>query len=243
MTLYRALTVAVFAVVMTGAMQAPPAREPAAQLTVRGRAELDRPADQLNIRIGAVTESEEATEAIHRNNDRMNKVVSAIRKVGLTDKEYQTGTFSVQPTYSQRPPRSSDRSWTPRITGYRVSNNLTIKTKQLDKAGDLIQAVAEAGANTIDSINFDLADTRKHRSEAIGAATANALADARTLADAAGVRLVRIVSLTLDEAGVRPVFTQQGRMGLAMEARSAPPIVPGDVTVRASVTVVYEITG
>ncbi len=78
MTLCRVLTVAAFAVVMTGAMQAPPAREPVAQLTVRGRAELDRPADQLNIRIGAVTESEDATEAIQSNNDRMNNVVRAI---------------------------------------------------------------------------------------------------------------------------------------------------------------------
>lgn len=211
-------------------------------LTVRGEAELDKPADRLLLRVSVVSESEVAGEALTDNNSRMHAVVSAVTKTGLTDKEYQTGRFQLQPVYSRRPARLADPDWRPQIISYRVTNTLAIKTQRLELAGDLIQAANDAGANAIDSIAFDLADPRKHRAEAISAATANALADAGALAEAAGVRLVRIRTLTLDESGPRPIYLQRGRT-TAMEAAAAPPIAPGTVTVRAAVTVVYLIEG
>jgi hypothetical protein len=211
------------------------------KLTVRGQAELNKPADQLRLQVGVLTESPQAESALQDNNRKMQSVVEAIKKVGLGAGEFETGSFSLQPVYSQRP-RNAEVEWQPRIVGYRVSNTLMIRTKKLDMAGKLIQAANDAGANSIDSISFDLADPRTHRAEAIAAAAANARSDAAALAKAAEQKLVRILGISLDEAGYQPPtpLLAAGRMAMA-ETAMAPPIEPGEIVVRASVTIVYEI--
>ncbi|MCZ6735592.1 MAG: SIMPL domain-containing protein [Planctomycetota bacterium] len=213
-----------------------------AKLTVRGDAQLHKPADQLRLNVGVVTEATQAGEALQENSRRMVDVVEALEEVGLTKGEYETGQFHLQPQYSRRP-RQAGPEWRPQIIGYQVTNTLSIKTKRLDLAGELIEAANQAGANSIGAIGFELADPRTHRAEAIAAATANALADAHTLADAASVQLVRIITITLDEAAHwQPIRTMAARAGPALaEAAVPPPIVPGKITVRAGVTVIYEI--
>jgi uncharacterized protein YggE len=212
------------------------------RLTVRGEAELRRPADQLRITVGVVTESAEAGTAMAENSRKMQAVVEAVQKVGLGEKEYETGRFQLRPVWSRRP-RGADAEWRPEIVGYSVSNTLNLRTTQLELAGRLIEAANGAGANSIDNIAFDLADPRTHRQEAITTAMANALQDARTMSTAAGLKLVRILSVNLDSAAAQlpeqPVSFARG-MAVA-EAAPAPPITPGDVTIFASVTLVYEI--
>lgn len=211
------------------------------KLTVRGDAVLERPADRLLLQVGVVTEHAEASSALADNSRQMDGVVKAITKAGLGPDEYQTGRFDLQPVYSERPPRTASE-WRPQIVAYRVTNTVRIKTVKLQLAGELIRAAYEAGANTIDSIGFDLADPRKHRAEAIRQATANALEDARVLSEASGLRLVRVLSISLDPDQYWPVVMQgRGMAGMAAAEAVTPPIAPGDVTVRAGVSVVYEI--
>ena len=217
-----------------------PALDDVPRLTVRGNAELRKPADQLRLQIGVVTQASEATSALAENSQRMEEVVAALKKAGLSEDEYETGRFSLQPVYSRRP-RQAAAEWRRHIVGYNVTNTISIRTERLDLAGQLIQAANEAGANQIDAISFALADPRRHRSEAIAAATVHAIADARTLADAASLRLVRILRITLDDAAVRPLLTLGRGAAMAAEVAATPPIAPGEVTVRASVTMVYEI--
>jgi uncharacterized protein YggE len=210
------------------------------KLTVRGEAELHKPADRLQLRVGVVTEDPAATTALQENSRRMEAVIQALEKVGLTEQEYETGHFSVRPVYSRRP-RNADPEWRPQITGYEVTNSLVVRTKKLKLAGRLIEAANGAGANSID-ISFDLADPRTHRDEAISTATANARSDAATLSRAAAVQLVRVLSVNLDQAGWHPPVPTMARgMAMAEAAGAAPPIRPGEVTVRATVTLVYEI--
>ncbi len=212
------------------------------RLTVRGDAILHKPADQLRLRVAVVTEADEATAAVSQNNRRMAQVVAALEKAGLDKTEYQTGRFSIQPRYSRRP-RQADENWTRRIVGYSVTNALAIRTRQLDLAGEIIEAANNAGANSIDAISFDLANPRTHRAEAIAAATGNARSDAAILARAADVRLVRVISIHLDGGGTPPPGPRMLRAEsmVAGSVASAPPIQPGDVPVQASVTIVYEI--
>ncbi len=210
------------------------------KLTVRGEAELHKPADRLRLRVGVVTEDPEPTAALNRNSKRMQNVITALEKAGLDRQEYETGRFSVRPVYERRP-RNAGAQWRAQIIGYEVTNSLAVRTKKLELAGPVIEAANDAGANSIDSISFDLANPRTHRGEAIATATTNARSDAGILARSAGLKLVRIISISLDEAGWRPPVAAM-RAGIAMaEAQVAPPIAPGEVTVRASVTMVYEI--
>jgi len=215
-----------------------------ARLTVRGEAVIEVPADQLRMDIGVVTDGQTAQAALDRNTVEMERVVEALAAAGLSAAEYRTGQFQIQPQRAPRP-RDAEPDWRPRIAGYTVTNRLSIKTTKIDLAGRLIGVASSAGANTIDAIVFDLADPRSHRAAAIAAATTNAIADATALAEASAVRLVRTLSLALDEASAipRPMRAMALGEGMAMGIAAAePPITPGDVTVRAGVSVVYEIT-
>ena len=215
------------------------------RLFVRGTAELEKPADQLRISIGVVTEDADPAEALSQNTRRMREVVNAIERAGLDEDEYETGRFQIRPVWSQRPPRQQqvDDNWRPQIVAYSVTNTINVKSQQLTLAGEIIQAANRAGANTIDSIQFTLADPRVHRAEAIAVATANARSDAEALAAAAGVRLVQVVEVRLDDAQPvpppQPMY--QRAMSMEMDAAGSPPITPGDVTVRASVNLTYRI--
>ncbi len=210
------------------------------RLTVRGEAVLHKPADQLRVRVGVVTQAAEATAAVKENSRRMADVIAAIKKAGLDKSEYQTGRFSIRPLYSRRP-RQANAEWVRQIIGYEVNNTLAIRTKKLALAGKLIEEANDAGANSVDDIRFDLADPRTHRAEAIAAATANARSDAAVLSRAAEVRLVRIIAIQLGDDGYRPRMPTMVRAEAMAVAAPAPPIQPGDVTVRASVTMIYEI--
>jgi uncharacterized protein YggE len=213
------------------------------KLTVRGEAELEKPADQMRLNIGVVTENRDAEEALQENSDRMTAVVKALQRVGLSEDEYQTGRFRIRPQYSRRP-RQPAPDWQPQIIGYEVTNTVTVKTQKLDLAGEIIGAANDAGANTVDITAFELADKRKYRAEALREATKHAAEDAATVADAAGLKLVRIIAVNVDYTPIRPVemdFGAAGRGMAAAAAGGAPPITPGDVVVTANVTIVYEI--
>lgn len=208
-------------------------------ITVSGQAELEKPADQLNLTLSVVTEAEEAQSAMQENSRKMQRVIEAIKRVGITDEEYETRRFSISPQYDRRRPeqRRGDR---PEIVGYRVENAIQIETTKLELVGKLIEEATGAGANNVGNLSFGLADEREHRGEAIAEAVKNARSDAEALASAAGVQLKRIIAINLDNAATPPV-PMRGEMMAMARGDSGPPIQAGDVTVRASVTIVYEI--
>ena len=214
------------------------------KLVVRGEATLNVPADQMRLNVGVVTNADSADMALSENSTIMKRVEEDLKKSGLGENEYKTGQFQIQPRWSQ-PPRKQTADWKPHIVGYTVTNRLKIKTTKLDIAGDLIAAANNAGANTIDSIFFDLSEPRRYRADAIRTATANAIDDAVTLAEAASTELIRVLSMRLDNVFSEPLRMRRERFskesGIAMAA-PAPVIKPGEVTVRASVVITYEIT-
>lgn len=216
---------------------------PVSQLSVRGEAILRVSPDQLTINLGVTSEANAARQALSSNNDDMQAIVRALQKLGLEKAELTTQQFQVHPIWSRRP-RDPAPEWSAKISGYRVTNSLQVQTKKLALAGDIIAAATEAGANTVNSVQFGLADPRQYRAQAIAQAMDNARADAQALAKAAGDQIKRTLSLNLDNAVATPVRVQQERMMMrsaaAMDA-GAPPIEAGEVSVNASVSVVYEL--
>lgn len=206
-------------------------------LAVRGSASLPKPADELRINIGVLSQGKTAKLALEENSSKMNQLIGALKKAGLTESEYQTGRFSIRPLYNQRP-KGVDNSWTPKVVGFEVDNSLSIKTDKIDQAGSIIDHATQAGANAINSIHFQLKNPQVYRAEAIQAATKNAINDANSLSAAAGVKLKNIRSLSIDNAQALP--TQQPYMMKSMMADSAP-IIAGDIAISVSVTLIYEI--
>ncbi len=215
-----------------------------AELHVRGEAKIMVAPDQVSVVLGVTSEAGSAKKAIASNNRKMNEVIRALQLLGLSESDYKTRRFNVQPIWSSRP-KGADKQWSSKIVAYRVDNSLHVTTQQLDVLGELIAATTEAGANQVNSIHFSLANPRQYRAKVIASAMANAEADAYALAEASGDQIERTLSLRLDNAAAsiaRPnVAAMKSRMMMDSLAEAAPPIDAGDITVSASVSVVYQL--
>lgn len=209
------------------------------KLTLSAQAILIKPADELHLTVGVVNTATVAQEALSQNNEKMQAVIDALEELGLAKAEYQTGYFSINPTYTPYP-KNPPPEWKPTINGYEVRNSILIKTDKLSLAGQIIDTANRAGANEVNNIHFSLKDSRKYWPEALSAATQNALADAEVIAAAAGVKIQRILSVTLNNTPVVTPKSQVYAHSIGMEAISAP-IEAGNVELQASVTVVFQI--
>ena len=131
------------------------------RLTVHGEAALEVPADQLRMEIGVVTDGPTAQAALDRNTAEMQRVVAALAAAGLSQSEYQTGQFQIQPQRAPRP-RNPGPDWQPHIAGYTVTNRLSVKTTQIDRAGKLIGVASGAGdeGGVVDEKRFRHVGTR-----------------------------------------------------------------------------------
>lgn len=211
-------------------------------IVVTGRASMSVPADEVRLSISVVSEGGEPSKVIEENSQRVARVLDALQRAGIGDDEVSSGWFSIQPMYSQ--PKMGERNFKPRIVGYRVRNSVIVKTQQLRLAGELVQAAVDSGANRVDSVIFGLADERARRSDVLAQAVANAKSDAEAVATAAGARLGAIANIAIDSpAPIIPM--RQVSVSMAMDrvggGVSAPPFIPGQIEVRASVTIEYVI--
>ena len=153
----------------------------------------------------------------------------------MAEKDIATSGFSIDPVYEQTDNRPSDRP--PAIVGYRVENQVRVTIRDIAKSGALLDAVVAAGANRVSGIAFDISDRKTAANQAIRAAIADARAKAELMADAAGLRLVRILTLNADENGGRGPI-----MAYDMVAKSAPvPVMPGQRAVSANAQIVWEV--
>lgn len=206
-----------------------------ATLTVTGQGSASAAPDIGMIRAGVETEGKTAAEALSANNALAARIIATLKEGGVAPGDLRTGNLRVDPLYtnisgsSQRPPQ---------VVGYRVVNEVAVTIRDLAGMGALLDGVVRAGANRINSVGFGLSDDSALTDEARRRAVADARRIAAVNAEAAGVKLVRILSIT--EGGS---FTPQpGQVfGMRAEAASSVPVEAGESTVRASVTIVWEI--
>lgn len=214
-------------------------------LSVRGEAELHFPADQVELDIGVITQASSAIKATSENANIMQKLEKALIKLGIQQQEYETEQFQVQPNWSL-PTQNNNPNGYPTITSYSVTNKFHIKTTKIDRVADIIKTGAEAGANAIDSIIFNLASPAAYKDQAIKLATENAMHTARILAASAALQLDNIASINLDDASLAPVYRGAIRFKNEMQFADSnnslsTPISSGQVTIRSNVSLVYHI--
>lgn len=212
------------------------------QLTVKGEAQLLKPADQMQLTIGVVTKDADLHQAMKENGSKMDEVIHSLNQVGLTSEEYQSGQFHVYPIYTQRP-QDAPEAWQPSINHYEVVNTIQVKTQKLAIADQIIASAASAGANKIEDIQFNLSNPRVYRDEAIKVAAQNGIHDAKVLAEAAQIKLIGIRSLALDQSQhFFPGPYQARALNLTkMESDISVPIEAGNVQVQATVNIVFDI--
>lgn len=209
------------------------------QLVVQAQGQVAATPDQLQMRLGVITEAAQAGTALEQNNQRMNSMMQGLNQVGITDDELATGQFQIRPEWS-RPPRPTPANWQREIVGYQVSNELLVTTTKVELAGKLLGLAQQAGANQIGGLQFGLADPTSEQQKAIEIATAKAIRKAETMAAAAGVKLGAIQSITLNPSFAAP----QPRMMMAeasLASADSVPVTAGTVDVAATVKIVYQI--
>jgi uncharacterized protein YggE len=189
--------------------------------------------DIADLRLGVIVEKPTVKEAREANATAMNRVIESLRKLGVAERDIQTSTLSLQPVYDYR----SDGEQ-PRLIGYNLTNAVAVTIRDLDVVGDAIDAALEAGATTLDGVTFRVEDQAAAEKEAREAAMSEAKAKAQTLADAAGVAIAGVASISETVSPI-PYPVYYGRDALA--ADGATPVEPGTNEVSVSVSVVYAI--
>ena len=227
--------VVISAVATVGTLLGAPARaqaEPPATISVTGEARISVPPDMARIDAGVISEARTAREASDANNAAMGKVLLALKGAGIDEKDYQTSRLSLQPVNSSNRPGGL-----PAITGYRASNRVTIRLRDVTKVANVIDTLVGAGANDIGGINFMVSQASKLLDEAREQAVADARRKAEIYARAAGVTLG--APLSISEGGAPPPPIAFRRM--AASAPEAAPIAAGEETLQLSVSVVWAI--
>lgn len=208
-------------------------------LSLSSSAKIKKAADEFTMNISVVTTSETAKTALADNNEKMEGIIGALLSVGLPESDYHTGRFTIRPTYTPYP-KNPPPDWQATINGYEVTNSLSIQSKKLDLIGGLIDAAGRLGATNIDDVRFSLSDPDMHLPEAIEKATNKAMGHAQTMAKAAKVSLGKLVTISLDTPQPAAIY-QPVNFAKGVEMGSLPPIEPGEVTLSATVHLVYEI--
>jgi len=188
------------------------------------------------VTLGVTTRGDTAAKALTANSTDLTAAIAAIEGAGVAEKDIGTSGLNIYPVYAQ----NADGSQTQpaKIVGYEVSNQVTVTIRDISKAGDLLDKVVAAGANQVNGISFDVADNKAASDAALKDAIADARHKAEIMADAAGVKLVRILSVSSGEEGQppRPVFA-----AMALKAAPSVPVMAGEQALNANATVIWEI--
>lgn len=225
----RHLAAFLFAISLAGAaFAADPAR-----ITVTGEGRVDASPDMATISLGVTSEAPTAAAAMAANSVELGRVLANLRGAGIEGRDLQTSGLTLNPNW-----RSDDNGSNGRIVGYIAANMLTVRVRALDSLGVVLDAAVKDGANTLNGVSFGLAQPEPVLDEARKRAVADALHRALLLTEAAGVALGAVVAIS--EGGGNfapsPMFRMEGAM-----ADAPVPVAQGEVSLSASVTMVWEI--
>jgi uncharacterized protein YggE len=206
-----------------------------ATLAVTGDATVTRAPDRAQVSFSIQTTDADAGKATSANATIANALTANMAKLGLPAAAVATTGYGL--SYSPRPTKpdpANDQRY-----GYTVDRTIDVTVDAVERAGAVVDAGVAAGATNVNGVSFVLRDPHAAQRAAQSAALDDAVQQARALAAAAGVRLVRILAIGPAGGGVvRPM----PMMRMALAAAPVPTtIAPGDLTVQAQVTLEYEI--
>ncbi len=211
--------------------QTPPQRT----LNVNGTGTVSLTPDIAYIYLGVHTESASASQAVTTNNTQTQKVIDALKKLGVAEKDIRTTNFSIWPS------QNYDPNGQPLDTKYMVGNTVYVTIRDLAKLGNLLDSVLAAGVNTVNSIQFDMADKSAALKQARDEAVKSAQTQAQELADVAGVKLGEVQNIGFYDSIPSPTFENGKGGGGGMAASVSVPIQPGQLTLTVTVSMTYEI--
>ena len=158
-------------------------------ILVTGSATIQSSPDLATLRVGVQSFDKNVEKAVNDNNTKIESIILNLENKGLTEKDMETDQFNISP---QREYRNNNP---PIVVGYNVSNILTVKIRNLESLGEIMQVAVGSGANTINGLSFSIEDPNPLRQKARGLAMEDALSRAEILADASGVEVGKPISI------------------------------------------------
>ena len=204
-------------------------------LSVSAEASAKRVPDVATISTGVVTQAADANAAMRANAVQMDKVMAAIRAAGIGERDVQTSGINLNPQYKYV------ENAPPSIVGYQASNTVNVKVRDLSKLGKVLDAFVEQGANQVNGPSFEVDKPDEAYDEARVAALKKAQARAQTYADALGLKVRRIVSISEGGASFpRPMPMMRAMAADAGFAKETS-VSPGETTLSVNIDVVFEL--
>jgi uncharacterized protein YggE len=192
--------------------------------------------DIATIGTGVTTLAPTAVEAMQQNAQQMTSVIDRIKSLGIAQDDIQTAGISLMATYDY-----DQQAQKPVFRGYQASNRVTVTLRKIENAGQVLDALVEAGATDINGPDFALEDNKGALAQARRTAMANATAQAREYATMAGYSGVRLLEIN-ETAFSQPPMPYLMRAESANAAKAPTPIEPGLVSNAVTITVKYEMT-
>ena len=227
-------------------------------LTVTAEGRSLRQPDLAVFSAGVTTQGKTANAALAENSRAMARVIAELKAAGIAERDIQTSNLSINPIYSDpnreamMAARVTGQPYVPlppeqqlqKIVGYTVSNNVSVRQRRLGDYGKVIDTLVSAGANQVNGPMFQMDDADPALDEARVAAMKKARDRADLYARAAGLRVVRILSISESGGyyGPPPVLFARGESAMAVSAPPPAPVQPGELQLTANVIVLYELT-
>lgn len=217
--------------------------EPSPRIIVTGEGEAWAAPDMALLSLSVLRQADTARAALDANTRAMAEVIAALKAAGIDAKDLQTSGFNISPRwfYPQNPD-GSQKNEPPRITGYDVTNGLSVRVRDLTKLGEVLDTSVTLGVNQGGQITFVNDDPTAAVTEARKKAMADAIARARTLTEAAGASVGRILEISEQNFSPRPMPMMEAKAMMADAAGAPVPVEAGENAYKVSVNVTFEIT-
>lgn len=184
--------------------------------------------------VGIETTSTTLADALSQSNTKMAAIITQIKSMGVADKDIQTTSFNISPVTNQ--PKQGE---SPKITGYRVDNQVNVTIRKIDDVGKILDAVVGAGANNVFGITFSVDDPTPYQQQARAAAVKDAMDKAGQLAKASGSTLGKVISINESGVSPRPIF--RAAAAPSALADSVVPVETGEMQISISVDMRFAI--
>jgi len=212
-----------------------------ARILVTGEGSAEVAPDLAVIVLSVSRDAPTAREALTANSTAMNKVLEAMSKLGIAERDLQTSSFDIQPRYIYPQP-TSGADQAPRLVGYTVRNSLTVRVRDIARVGEVLDTSVTLGVNEGGSIRFANDDPSAAIAQARVKAVESAMARARTLAEAAGVKIGRVLEISEQGYSPGPMPMAKMEMDMAMDSRpGAVPIAAGENSYKVMVNLTVTI--
>lgn len=236
----RLIALAPFAVAAAFAM--PALADDDSTMMMTGHGEVTAAPDTAVITSGVTTEGETARAALDANTKAMSQLIDTLKAANIEARDIQTSNFSVNPNYVYSDERDANGySKPPKISGYQVSNSVTVRVRDLPSLGQVLDKAVTVGANTINGVSFTVADPSKLYDEARKAAFADAREKAELYAEVAGVGLSRILSIGETQNFSQPPQPYMMKQAMVDVSAAPVPVQAGEMSFSVNVQVQWEL--